>query len=136
MTWLRSLGAVLAGLATIVALSLATDQLFHSLGVYPPWGEPMHETGLNLLALVYRAVWTVLGGWVAARLAPFAPVGHAIALGGLGLVLGILGAIAAWGLSPGWFLIAVALTGPICAWAGGRLHGPRRAPANSYMGGT
>jgi len=36
--WLRSAGAVLAGFATIFILSLGTDQVFHSLGIYPPWG--------------------------------------------------------------------------------------------------
>ena len=132
---LRCAGAVAAGLAVTLAGSLATDHLFHALGVYPPWGAPMHDAGLNLLALAYRAGWTVLGGWVAARLAPRAPVGHAIALGAVGLVLGILGAIGAWGMSPGWFLVAMALTGPICAWAGGLLHGSRPAGVSNRIGG-
>jgi hypothetical protein len=133
---LRSVGAVVAGLAVIVAGSLATDQLLHTLGVYPPWGEPMFDTGLNLLALGYRAAWTVLGGWVAARLAPRAPVAHAIALGAVGLVLGVLGAVGAWGMSPGWFLVAVAVTGPICAWAGGLAYAARPARPGRNLGET
>lgn len=118
---LRSAGAVLAGIGVIVVLSLAADSLLHALGVYPPWGEPMHELGLNALALAYRAAFTVLGGYLTARLAPHAPVGHALALGFIGLVLGGLGAAAAWEMSPAWYLILVALSGPPCAWAGGRL---------------
>lgn len=102
------------------------DSLFHALGIYPPWGEPMHEPGLNALALAYRAAFTVLGGYIAARLAPHAPVGHALALGGIGLVLGALGGVAAWEMSPAWFLILVALCGPPCAWMGGRLAAARR----------
>jgi hypothetical protein len=86
----------------------------------------MHEAGLNGLALAYRAAFTVLGGYIAARLAPHAPVGHALALGGIGLVLGALGAAAAWEMSPAWFLILVAMSGPPCAWVGGRLAVARR----------
>lgn len=33
---LRGTLAVLAGVADIMALSLATDQVFYALGVYPP----------------------------------------------------------------------------------------------------
>ena len=40
----RSTLAVVAGFVAIFVLSLGTDQVFHSLGVYPPWGEPMRET--------------------------------------------------------------------------------------------
>lgn len=127
--YLRSAGAVLAGLVTIVVLSIATDQVIHALGVYPPWGEPMLDPGLNMLALAYRVVWTLTGGYVTARLAPTAPIAHALALGVVGLVLGGLGAVAAWEMSPAWFLVLVAVFGPPCAWAGGRLeralHGPR-----------
>lgn len=120
---LRSVAAVLVGLLVVVVFSIATDQAFHALEIYPPWGEPMHDAGLNLLALAYRAAYTVLGGWVTARLAPSAPVAHALALGTIGLVLGALGGIAARELSPLWFLALVALIGPPCAWAGAKLHG-------------
>ena len=119
---LRSITAVVAGFVVIAVLSLGTDQLFHSLGVYPPWGQPMHETGLNLLALSYRLVYGILGGYVAARLAPRAPVGHAVALGVIGLVLGGIGAIAAQEMGPLWFPVLVALTALPCAWVGGMIY--------------
>lgn len=118
----RSVLAVPAGLMTIFVLSLATDQFFHSLGVYPPWGEPMMGTGDNALALAYRGVYAVLGGYVAARLAPRAPIGHALALGLVGVVLATLGAIAAWDLSPAWFLIGLIAISLPAAWLGGRLQ--------------
>src|SRR5215831_14220036 len=87
----RSIGAIVAGLLTVIVLSLAIDELFHVLGVYPPWNEPMRETSLSLLALSYRLVIAVLGGYVTARLAPRAPIGHALILGAIGLVLSSLG---------------------------------------------
>src|SRR2546422_2272566 len=73
----RSTGAVAAGFAAIVVLSLGTDQVLHVLRVYPPWGEPM-AGGLFAVATAYRIVYTVLGGYITARLAPHAPVRHAL----------------------------------------------------------
>jgi hypothetical protein len=131
---LRSADAVVAGIVPIIVLSLAADSLLHALGVYPPWGEPMHEPELNALALAYRVAFTVFGGYLTARLAPHGPVGHALALGGIGLVLGTAGAVAAWEMSPAWFLILVAMSGLPCAWAGGRLALAGRRSAERTRG--
>lgn len=118
----RSILAVLAGFVAVVLLSLASDQLFHSLGVYPPWGEPMTDTGLLLLALGYRTVYGILGSFIAAWLAPRAPMAHALALGGIGFVLSILGAIAMWHFGAQWYPIALVLTALPGAWLGGALQ--------------
>ena len=120
----RSIVAVLAGFLAVVILSLATDQLLHMLQVYPPWGQAMHEPGLNLLALCYRLVYTVLGGYVSARLAPYAPMRHVWVLAGIGLILGTAGAIAAipMNLGPAWYPIAIAVTAVPCTWLGGVLY--------------
>lgn len=125
---LRSAGAILAGLLAVVALSLGTDQVLHVLAVYPPWGQPMHDPGLNFLALAYRSGYAVLGGWIAARLAPHAPVRHALVLAGIGLVLGTVGAFVAnfqSDLGPAWYPVALALTSPPLTWLGGILYRPR-----------
>jgi hypothetical protein len=116
---------VLAGFIAIVVVSLGTDQLLHSLGVYPPWGEPMYDTGLNLLALIYRIVYGVLGSYLTARLAPRAPMRHALILGAIGFVVSLAGAITATtmvDLGPAWYPIALVLTALPCAWLGGALH--------------
>ena len=121
---LRSTGAVFAGFVTVIALSLGTDQLLHELEVYPPWGQPMPRSGLNLLALAYRSVYAVLGSYVAARLAPRAPMRHALILGGIGFVLSLAGTLAAIAadLGPLWYPIALVATALPCAWIGGALH--------------
>ena len=46
----KSTGAVLLGIVVVFVLSLGTDQVFHVLGIYPPWGEVMQGTGLYLPA--------------------------------------------------------------------------------------
>lgn len=119
----RSIGAVVAGFFAVAGLSLATDQLFHVLDVYPPWGQPMWETGLNVLALSYRIVYTLLGGFITARLAPRAPMRHVMILCLIGLAAGTAGAIVAItqaDFGPNWYPIAIAVTAYPCTWLGGR----------------
>src|SRR5947208_12893157 len=84
---LRSVGAVFAGIVAIFVLSLGTDQVLHVLKVYPPWTEPMFDPRLNLLALSYRIVYGVVGGYITARLASRDPMRHANILGVVGLAL-------------------------------------------------
>ena len=127
----RSLAAVLAGLVAVVALSIFTDLLMHSIGALPEFGEPMGH-GHAALALGYRIVYGIVGGYVAARLAPQAPVRHAIWLGIIGLLIGVAGALATWGkgpqFGPGWYAIAVFVIAIPTAWYGGRLlESSRRA---------
>lgn len=116
--------ALLSGFVSIFVLSLGTDQLFHVLGVYPPWGEPMNDVGDNLLALGYRCLYGVLGSTIAARLAPSAPMAHALGLGAIGLPLSAAGMVAAIrvDLGPAWYPIALFLTVLPCAWLGGLLQ--------------
>ena len=126
----RSSAAVLLGLVSVFVLSLGTDQVLHLLEVYPPWGQPMYETSLNLLALSYRIVYGIVGGYISARFAPRNPMRHALVLGVVGLVLSTAGAITAittMDLGPAWYPIVLALTAVPCAWLGGMLQGMRHA---------
>jgi hypothetical protein len=126
--WMRSAVAVVAGFGSFAVLSLVTDQLLHVLEVYPPWGEPMHDPGLNLLALSYRIIYTIVGGYLTAKLAPKAPMRHVLVVGIAGLIAGSAGALAAItmaDLGPDWYPIALAITAFPCVWFGGVLYGIR-----------
>jgi len=116
----RSVVAMVAAFVANVVLSLATDQLFHTLGVYPPWGQPMHDPGLNALALSYRIVYGVIGGVIVAHLAPRAPMRHAVILGIIGTAVAALGAVVAIAkdLGPAWFPIALVAQSLPTAWLG------------------
>jgi len=84
----------------------------------------MYDPGLNLLALSYRIIYTVLGSYITARLAPHSPMRHVWVLGVIGFIVGMAGAIAAMPmhLGPAWYPIAIALTALPCAWLGGVLR--------------
>jgi hypothetical protein len=50
----KSTGAIFLGFLAGAGLSLGTDEVLHLLKIYPPWGQPMYDPGLNFLALAYR----------------------------------------------------------------------------------
>jgi len=120
----RSLLALLAGFLAVIFLSLCTDVLLHVIGVFPPLGRPMADK-LLLLATAYRAVYSVVGTFITARLAPHRPMLHALTGGAIGLVLSIVGAVATWNreppLGPHWYPLALVALAMPSAWAGGWL---------------
>jgi peptidoglycan/LPS O-acetylase OafA/YrhL len=122
----RSVRAVLLGFLAVVVLSLGTDQMLHTFGVYSPWGEPMRE-GLFLLASGYRVIYGVLGSYITATLAPASPMKHSIVGGLIGTVAAAAGAVATWNggpaFGPYWYPILLVITALPCAWAGSRSAG-------------
>jgi len=120
----RSIGAVLTGIVAGVILTLATDIVLHAIGVFPPWGQPVSD-GPLLLATAYRAVYGVVGSYIAARLAPDRPMQHALAGGVVGLVVSIVGTVVTWNRGPAfgphWYPLALIVIAMPCAWAGGKL---------------
>jgi len=120
-TTLKSIGAILAGFITVLILSIGTDSVLESVGVFPPPVQGLFTTWMLMLALVYRCAYTVLGGYVTASLAPDRPMRHAITLGIIGIIAATLGAIAGWNLSQHWYPIALIITGLPCTWLGAKL---------------
>jgi hypothetical protein len=122
---LRSIAAVFAGVVAVFILSLGTDVVMHATGIFPPWFQPM-AGALFMLALAYRIVYGIAGGYVAARLAPNRPMAHAIALGVVGLLLSSAGAAGTWNkgpeFGPKWYPLALVVTALPCAWLGGKLR--------------
>ena len=122
---LRSLGAIVAGLLIIFALSLGTDVVLHATGIFPPWFQPMAGP-LWVFAFVYRSVYAVLGCYVTARLAPNNPMKHAMLLGVIGVVLSLAGLASTWNAGPEygpkWYAIALVASALPCAWIGGKLR--------------
>ena len=119
---LKSMGAILAGFITVFVLSVGTDFILEKLGFFPPANEPDAYTGwMLMLALIYRSIYSVAGFYLAATLAPSAPMRHAIILGIIGSIFAALGAIANWDRSANWYPVLLVLVTLPCAWLGGRL---------------
>jgi hypothetical protein len=126
MNLLKSVGAVLAAVITVVVLSTGTDFILESVGIFPPFRE-QQEHGLYtfwmlLLAAFYRSVYGVAGSYLSATLAPNRPMLHAIIPGFIGLVASVAGTIIMWDKSPAWYPISLVLLALPCAWLGGKLR--------------
>ncbi len=117
----RRILSVLAGFVVILILSVVTDTVLESTGMFPPPDRGLFDTGLLLIALTYRAVYSVIGCYVTAKLAPNRPMAHALALGLLGVVVSAIGTYAARDLGPAWYGIALVLLALPLAWVGGKL---------------
>ncbi len=123
MTKLKSIGAILAGFLTVALLSVATDFVLETLGIFPPASEQgLYVQWMLALALVYRSVYAVAGGYVTASLAPGNKMRHVVVLGVLGLMGGLAGVVAGWNLSSHWYPIALAVTAYPLVYLGGWLH--------------
>jgi hypothetical protein len=128
MKTLKSIGAVVAGFLTVVLLSVVTDAILEKTGVLPPVSGAPYVTWMLLLALAYRSVFTVAGGYVTARLAPDRPMRLVTILGILGTIGGIAGVVGGWNLSAHWYPIALAIGAFPCVWLGGKLGAKRITP--------
>ena len=128
----RSTGAVIAGFLTVLLTHTGSDAILHAAGVFPK--DAMLSSEQFGLALAYRTLFTVLGGYVTARLAPHKPLKHALLLGAVGAVPCMAGLIATIvvtpKLGPVWYPLALLLaTVPAC-WLGGRIFEGRRGAAS------
>ena len=122
MQIVKSIGAVLFGFLTVAVLSVATDAVLEHFGVLPRETDPTATTTWMLaLALLYRSFYTVLGGYLTAKFAPNRKMAHVVVLMVLGAIGGIAGAIGGWNLSNHWYPVALAVTGPLFVWLGGKL---------------
>ena len=121
----RSIGVVLSGILVGVVITLATDQVLHEIGFYPPWGQPVSD-GPLVLATVYRIVYSIGTSYLIARLARSNPMKLVWIAGVIGLVANAAGAVATWNKGPAfgphWYPVALVVTALPCAWLGGKLH--------------
>ena len=114
---IKSIIAVVAGFLTVVVLSTGTDYVLEHTGILP-----LQMTGGFLaIALAYRTLYTILGGYVTALLAPQNAMKHVWVLAIFGQIGGIMGVIGGWNLSVHWYPIALAILAIPSVWLGGWL---------------
>jgi hypothetical protein len=119
---MKSFLAVLAGLVFVVAVTTIIDIIMYFTGVFVT--DEMTTT-LWLVAIGYRVVISIIGCWIAAKLAPAKPMKHALILGGIGTLIAAIGAAATWNAGPAfgphWYPLSLVATALPCAWLGGLL---------------
>lgn len=126
MKILRSIGAVVAGFLAVAILSTLTDSVLEGIGILPPVTEAgLYVTWMLVLALLYRSVYAIVGGYITAWLAPSNPKKHVMVLGILGTIGGLVGVVVGWNLSAHWYPIALAVTAYPLVWYGGELRAKR-----------
>ena len=119
----KSIWAIAAGVIFIVVVSTLADAVLHAVGVYPPWDQPIDDK-LSLLATSCRFAISVAGAWLTARLSPADPMKHAMILGYVGTLMGLVGVVATrnMGMGPRWYPIALAVLAIPQCWAGGKIY--------------
>jgi hypothetical protein len=129
MNILKGIGAILAGMVFIFISHVGTDFVLEKLGIFTQPSEGFHTPWMVVTATIYRCIFTVVGGYITAALAPDPPMRYVMILGIIGLVLSTLGAIVTipMRIAPTWYPIALAVTAFPCTWLGGVLR--RRPPA-------
>lgn len=127
----RSVWAVIAGVLFIVLVTTIVDVMLHQIHFFPPVDTPMNDTHARAAA-AYRLVIGIAGAWLTARLAPNEPMRHALMLGVVGIVLGMLGVILTWNLAlgPRWYALSLVVMAVPQSWLGGKLFEMRaRGPS-------
>ncbi|MEO5777298.1 MAG: hypothetical protein ABIQ27_10345 [Flavobacterium sp.] len=128
---LKSIGAIAAGFFLTLILTIGLDILLESTGIFTSTKEQQIQ-GLNtpwfyIIAISYRVIFTIIGGYITAKLAPTKPMKHVLILGIIGTVLALIGNIVGQYIPqtknalPLWFAIALVVTALPSVWIGGRL---------------
>ena len=123
MNIVKGIGAILAGIIFIVVSHTGTDFVLEKLGIFTPPDQGFNIPWMVVTATVYRSIYTVIGGYITAALAPDPPMRYVLILGLIGLVVSTLAAIATipMKLGPAWYPIALAVLALPCVWLGGKL---------------
>lgn len=127
----KSIYSILAGFFTGAILSIATDILFESTGLFTPPDQGFFVPWMLWTALFYRTVYITTGSYVTARLAPAHPIRHSMILGAIGLSLTILGSIVMWEKAAPWYTISLILVTLPFTWIGGWIRERQLLPATT-----
>lgn len=130
---IRLILAIITGMVVITLLSVGTDHIFHITHVYPPYGVPMYNAGLLLLATAYRFVFQVLGSWLASAIARSRASAAVWTMGIVGVVMWIAGMIAMKDAGPAWYpLLGAALSIP-SSLLGRQIYYARHRRQNNHL---
>ena len=113
----RTVGAVAAGYAVIGVLVVAADQVFAAMipGFNSMKLPPLYYFWASLFT---DSLFTILGGYLCARIAREKAWGAMLGLMAFGELMGVASAAREWSLVPHWFSLALMLVYPPMVWLG------------------
>jgi len=125
---IRSILAILAGLAVIIVTSFGIEAAINPLLMKMlPNALPSHNIAAMLFTFAYTSLCVVAGGYVTARLATRYPVRHAFILGIVQSALTIPAMLAYADKAPVWgWIVSMIIVIP-AAWWGGLIYSRRGA---------
>jgi hypothetical protein len=118
----RSIVTIAVGFLFIAVLTLGTDAL-----VRVAFPDAFDESGrteklsILIFSVVDVGIYTIVGCYLTARLAPSRPMWHALVVGLLGLIFVVADTIAFWPEAPTWFNVLSLAPLMLYAWIGGKL---------------
>jgi hypothetical protein len=123
---LKSVGSVVAGLATIIVLSGLASIIMTTTGIFPGGKLPLHGSLLVVIGILgYQAAIYLAGCFATIKLAPSKPVGHVLVLGGIGATLNLLSGLGL-AMKDGavyfWFYLGLSVLSLLTAWLSGKLY--------------
>jgi hypothetical protein len=130
MTALKNGLAIVAGFILSLLLTRGTDILLETTGIFPTV-EEQQKNGfsilwMNFVAILYRIVFTVFGGYVTARSSSTKPMRNVTILGIVSTIIAIVGNIVVSQIPemanvlPLWFSVALVLIAYPFTIGGGR----------------
>jgi hypothetical protein len=122
MNTLKGIAAVVAGLVFIIVTQTGTDYVLRAAGIFPP--STLDANWMLALAIIYRCIFDIAGGYLTAFIAPASKMRYASALGAVVTALAVMVFIAAmaYGVGLFWNPLIVAILSFPCVWLGGKLQ--------------
>lgn len=120
---LKSIGSIIVGFVVVAVLSVITDAVLEGLHFFPGVNHPeAYVWWMLLIALLYRSVYAVVGGYITALLSPAKEMRNVIILGIIGTAAATLGFLANLDKGNIWYPILLAVLSFPCVWLGGKLR--------------
>jgi hypothetical protein len=115
---LRSILSVLAGWASVGILVVLTDLVLGKMFPAEYVAGKIPPDRLAALSLGISTLYSVLGGWITAKLAARRPWRHAVYLILWGEIMGVLSAVMTWGQIQWWYQTGLLVAWPVAIAAG------------------